>query len=508
MFLSEQLPIDILVLSDDKTTLEMLQNTFTQYVNNIIIAQNIQDAIKICQSSHNINIALIDMDMLDGDGISITQELIDSDSAISLIAMTSNSAIATVLEDLKVGFSSIIKKPLDFGELYSLLFNTYELGCAIKDKIDANHFLQEYHKVIDSGFMVSKTNVDGIITFANDAFCKISGYSKEELIGSSHNMIRHPKMDRAVFSSMWQTIKAKKIWRGKVMNKRKDGSVYYVDSVISPILDSNGNIVEFLAIRQDITKLIEAHQKVLKEQNEKALAAKAHYEELTKSKLTLLNLFSHELKTPLNAVINFSKIIQRRLDNIDNLSDKNDMAELMHHIVENAEQMGTMISDIVNVMKLQAGAAVINSKHIALPDIIDETLLHYECGDKIEIVKEFCPNPSLLTLDPIYAKKIIGNIYANSLKYARSLVVLSYQEIKDEFVLTIQDDGDGFVNPNMAIELFEQNEDNFLTRQSHGIGIGLYHAKLCAQTLGWTLQIANRCDKLCGACVKISGNIK
>ena len=90
----------------------------------------------------------------------------------------------------------------------------------------------------------------------NDEFCKISAYSKEELIGKNHNIVRHPDVPNVTFKILWQTIKAKKIYKSTVKNRAKDGSVFYVNTTVIPILDENENIEEFIAIRYDVTQEI------------------------------------------------------------------------------------------------------------------------------------------------------------------------------------------------------------------------------------------------------------
>ena len=84
--------------------------------------------------------------------------------------------------------------------------------------------LKQYQKAIENSNIVSKTDVNGIITFVNDEFCKISGYSKEELIGKNHNIVRHPDVPTSTFKLLWKTIKAKKIYKSTVKNQAKNGS--------------------------------------------------------------------------------------------------------------------------------------------------------------------------------------------------------------------------------------------------------------------------------------------
>lgn len=129
-------------------------------------------------------------------------------------------------------------------------------------KSENSNLLTEYKKAVDLSNIVSKTNPKGVITYVNDKFCEISGYTRDELIGKPHNIIRHPDMPREAFKDLWDTIKAKKSWNGVVTNMKKDGSQYIVDTTVIPILDVDGDVVEYIAIRHDITELEETKQQL------------------------------------------------------------------------------------------------------------------------------------------------------------------------------------------------------------------------------------------------------
>lgn len=113
--------------------------------------------------------------------------------------------------------------------------------------------ISQYLNLVNETFIVSKTNEKGIITYVNDKFVKISGYSKDELIGKPHNIVRHPQVPSSVFENLWNTIKDGKKFEGVLKNKAKDGSSYVTEVNIFPIINENG-ANEYLSIRTDITK--------------------------------------------------------------------------------------------------------------------------------------------------------------------------------------------------------------------------------------------------------------
>ena len=121
----------------------------------------------------------------------------------------------------------------------------------------------------DGGVMITETDTAGIITYANKKFREMTGYTKEELIGSPHNINRHPDMPSAAFEDLWNTIKSGEYWEGYVKNMRKDGKYYWVIVWIKPKFDDNGNIVGYIAGRKvpdrNIVKKMEAQYKIMKE---------------------------------------------------------------------------------------------------------------------------------------------------------------------------------------------------------------------------------------------------
>ncbi|WP_298753949.1 GGDEF domain-containing phosphodiesterase [uncultured Arcobacter sp.] len=170
--------------------------------------------------------------------------------------------------------SQVKEKELNIQNKNTELKNDYsqieKLNYILKDSGDFEIkdtllLLEEYKKAIDESSIVSKTDTKGIITYVNSKFCEISGYSKDELLGANHNIIRDPANTKEFFKIMWDTLKSKNIFKGIVSNRRKDRSIYYVDSTIIPILDYEGNITEYIGIRNDITSLYEKDKIITKQ---------------------------------------------------------------------------------------------------------------------------------------------------------------------------------------------------------------------------------------------------
>lgn len=170
--------------------------------------------------------------------------------------------IARTVKDYRLG------DPVDFSEI-RLEPETAAITSALNNMVanirEYTILLERYKHSVDESSIVSKIDLDGNITYVNNEFCRVSGYSREELIGASMYIVRHPDVEDAVCKGLWDMLKAKQIWKASIKNKRKDGEAYYVKSTIVPILDEHDDIIEFISIQHDITQIIEQQEQILRQ---------------------------------------------------------------------------------------------------------------------------------------------------------------------------------------------------------------------------------------------------
>jgi PAS domain S-box-containing protein len=133
-----------------------------------------------------------------------------------------------------------------FLDIPSSKFNEGELKKSLKEIVG-------YKRILDESSIIAITDLHGIINYANDNFCKVSKYNREELIGKSHNIVNSGFHPKSFMNDLWQTISSGHIWRGEIKNKAKDGSIYWVDTTIAPFFDLNGKIYQYVAVRTDVT---------------------------------------------------------------------------------------------------------------------------------------------------------------------------------------------------------------------------------------------------------------
>ncbi len=154
---------------------------------------------------------------------------------------------------------------------------------------EKNYNAEQFQSLIKSSTIYSATDLKGIIIDANDNFCKLSGYSKEELVGKSHNIVRDPDVDKKVNEEMWKTIQSKRVWKGIIKNRAKNAKSYYVRSTVMPIVGTLGEILYYVSIRDDIT------QEIFKEK--KLEGAVNFYESLSKEKEHLLAQYENVINS-------------------------------------------------------------------------------------------------------------------------------------------------------------------------------------------------------------------
>lgn len=168
-----------------------------------------------------------------------------------------------IVDDVIDSFDSITLSFNIFNSYHERIYTSNMNSNNLLDKEDfltiSKYKMKEYINLVDNNIITSSTNLDGIITYVSKAFCEISGYKKDELMGKPHSIIRHKDTPDHIFKEMWKNLNQNKIWTGEIKNRKKSGDAYWVKATIYPNFDKDGNKIGYTGIRQDITdkKIIE-----------------------------------------------------------------------------------------------------------------------------------------------------------------------------------------------------------------------------------------------------------
>lgn len=246
---------NVLVIDKSKRICEQIKDLLQPRNYNVSILNDLTHAEEILKTKHY---SLVVLDINIENNFTFLQEIKSKlDKSISFIMLTdTNRTYDTVREAYQNGAEESLRKPIFAEEFIIKVNQIIQHSKLICELIQQKELLESYKKIVDRSAIVSKTDKYGKITYVNDIFCDISGYSQNELIGKNHNIIRHPDTPNERFKHLWNQISIeKKVWHGILKNRNKNNETYIVQTSIMPILDDKKNIIEFIALRNDITNI-------------------------------------------------------------------------------------------------------------------------------------------------------------------------------------------------------------------------------------------------------------
>ncbi len=352
--------------------------------------------------------------------------------------------------------------------------------------------------MISKNIITSTTDLKGIITSASDAFCEISGFSRKELIGTNHNISRHPDMPKSAFKAMWGTIQAGKVWRGRVKNIKKDGGYYWVDAIIEPIFDKQGRIEAYMSIRVDISdkvkldELTKAQEQMIKKAVESAEKEKVKALNAVKAKGDFLANMSHEIRTPLNGILGFVDILKENIKAKENQEYLKIIDNSSHHLLG-------IINDILDYSKIESGKLDIEKVNFDIKEEFSSTidLFKAKASEKhiyldISFDKDL---PKVIIADPLRLKQIISNLLSNAIKFTKDEHSISTSiRYKDNLlIISVKDGGIGIAASKLEhiFEAFSQ-EDSTTTRKFGGTGLGLSICKELVTLMRGTIEVKSK----------------
>ena len=345
--------------------------------------------------------------------------------------------------------------------------------------------LKQYVEAIEKNNIVSKTDTKGIITFVSDEFCRISGYTKEELIGKNHNIVRDPTVPSSAFKKLWDTIKAKQTYKATVKNKKKDGTAFYVNTTVTPILDDKDDIVEYIAIRYDVTS-----EFILKEKLQEKQKMIFWQSRLASLGQMLANI-AHQWRQPLTelTLLNFT---------MKKASLKNDHKKVLEiysdskNIIQN---MSNTIDDFTNFFKPTK-----EKKYFSITKSIDDALSILKRilkKEKISIEINSYEDILLLGISNELSQVFI-NLIQNSKdafisnKRDNRKIQISVLRKQEWAIIKILDNAGGIED-----KIFDQIFEPYFTTKhsSSGTGLGLFMSKMiCEQGFNGNIDIKQKKD--------------
>ena len=353
-------------------------------------------------------------------------------------------------------------------------------------KYEANLSELNHQKfAIDQHAIVTITDPAGDITYANDKFCAISGYRREELLGRNHRLINSGQEPPALFEDIWATLKRGEVWHGELCNRNKAGQLYWVDSTIVPLLNAKGEPERHIAIRTDITRIKRIEQS-LKEAKQAAEAANL-------AKSAFLANMSHEIRTPLNAMLGLAQVLQRgELDQ--------QQRDLVHRLRVAGDLLLHNLNDILDFSKIEAGQMTLEQRPFQLSQLMENMKGLVDSTARAKGLTLSMDAPDLgdwqLIGDALRVSQILLNLTSNAIKFtsrgsvAVRVILLERHDSRCRLRFEVSDTGIGIAADKLPT-LFQPftQADNSVMRRFGGTGLGLSICKRLTKLMGGTIGV-------------------
>lgn len=321
------------------------------------------------------------------------------------------------------------------------------------------------------------TDKNGNIEYANPKFTEITGYTIAEVQGKSTRLLQSGKQANEFYQNLWNTILSGNDWHGEFQNRKKNGELYWESAVISSILDNQGDIAFFFAVKEDITE----KKKML----EDLITSKVKAEESDRLKSAFLANMSHEIRTPMNGILGFADLLKQ-----PNLSGttKNEYISI---IEQSGARLLSIINDIVDISKIESGQMKVSFSETDVNEQIEYIYSFFrpeieKKGVKLSLNIALPSKEAVINTDSDKIYAVFINLVKNAIKFTTTgSIELGYEKVDNFLQFFVRDTGIG-IRPhllNIIFERFRQGSD-FLTRNYEGAGLGLSISKAYVEMLG------------------------
>ena len=383
-------------------------------------------------------------------------------SELFLLCSCFKSALIDFAFELNIQSKELIEKIVFYFEgIFSGILDIYSKSIA-----QIESALNKSIDIVDKYVIMSRTDTNGIIISVSSAFCKVSGYEAFELVGKTHNVLRHPDMSKKVFEDLWETIRTGNMWQGEIQNSKRNGDVYWVKTTIHPNFDNIGNIISYDAVGEDITSQIELknQQNLLVEQSKSAAMGE------------MISMIAHQWRQPLQAV---SILIQKLplIKMVDGQISDELLEDVVSQVGSQLDYMSKTIDDFRDYFKPNK-----KKEEVYIENVINKSMDFLTYLFKINSVEIRYKNGSTSKIE-LFLNEMV-QVFINLAK--NSCDAMIEREIKDRFIniysyeknkkLYIEfEDNAGGISKNFLNKIFEPY---FSTKSNkNGTGLGLYMIK-------------------------------
>jgi PAS domain S-box-containing protein len=329
------------------------------------------------------------------------------------------------------------------------------------------------------------TDPDGLIEYINPAFTSLSGYTAEDVLGKPFRILEPGILEPDILDQLWKTIRRGEVWQGELENKKKTGEPYWENILLSALRDEDGNISNYVGIKEDITERKEAEAELRKARFEAEAGAQAKSE--------FLASMSHEIRTPMNGIVGMTDLLgHTKLDD--------DQRTMLNTVRDSGNALLTIINDILDFSKIEAGKMNVENVPFSVVDVVEgaaATMSPNASQKGVRIITFIDPNiPAAVMGDPVRMRQIVFNLTGNAVKFSEegNVVVQAEAVTSDDgearLRISVIDKGIGISEEAQArlFGAFSQAESS-TTRRFGGTGLGLAIVKNLAEIMGGEIKV-------------------
>jgi PAS domain S-box-containing protein len=332
------------------------------------------------------------------------------------------------------------------------------------------------------------TNRDGIIEYVNTAFTKVTGYSSGEVKGMKTSLFKSGNHSQEFYKQLWDTVLKGEEWHGELMNRKKNGELFWEDISISPVLDLKQEITHFISIREDVTEK--------KKMIDDLIAAKEKAEESDRLKSAFLANMSHEIRTPMNGILGFTELLKE-----PKLTGK-EKDEYIKIIQKSGQRMLSTISDLIEISKIESGSLELKLKEVNVNEQLDYIYSFFKPettskGLAFKLHKALPDEQASVETDQEKLDGVLMNLIKNAIKYTHSgEIEFGYRLTGSALEFFVKDTGIGIEKKHreFVFERFAQ-ADISLSKPYEGAGLGLSIAKAYVEILGGKIWFESEFSK-------------
>ena len=337
--------------------------------------------------------------------------------------------------------------------------------------------------------LVSTIDTEGIITYANDIFCKVSGYSLPELIGKQFADLHSSSQDIASIIGLWGGVEKGDIWKGEVIYQAKDGHDFWLHQTVVPFFNVSGEIEKYVAVSFDVSEEKELQQRLQNSlQKEKELGElKSHF----------VAMASHQFRTPLAIIQSNSELLSMIIKKDSGESLKEKLSKSSGRITSEISRMTQLMDDVLILGKIGAGHLESDPKELNLAELITEIETHTNSiqQDDRKLDLEIQGNPVTVLLDEKLVQHVIENLVSNAFKYSKDKNPKLTLGFKQKTVsISVEDKGIG-IPKNELDKLFQPFHRADNVADIPGTGLGLVIAKEYTELNGGNIQVESKVNE-------------